>query len=71
MNNEVLGIIATLVVLVSFLLNNERDIRIVNSIGASLFVIYGILIIAPSVYILNSVLVLIHITKLYKGSVIG
>lgn len=38
---ETIGITATLFVLVSFLFKKERKIRLVNIIGASLFVIYG------------------------------
>ena len=41
---EILGIIATLFVLAAFMLNDVKQIRIVDLIGAILFVIYGILI---------------------------
>jgi len=64
--HEILGIIATLFVLVSFLFTNEKRIRQINIIGAVLFVVYGIFIGAISVYILNGALILIHIIKLYK-----
>ena len=64
--HEILGIIATLFVLVSFLFTNEKRIRQINIIGAVLFVVYGIFIGAISVYILNGALILIHIIKLHK-----
>ena len=64
--NEIIGIIASLFVLLSFLYNGERQIRIINIIGATLFVIYGILIGAFSVYLMNGILILIHIRKLIK-----
>ena len=64
--HEILGIVATLFVLVSFLFTNEKRIRQVNIVGAVLFVVYGIIISAMSVYILNGALILIHIFKLYK-----
>ena len=63
---EALGIIATLFVLVSFLFTNEKRIRQINIIGAVLFVIYGVIIGAHAVYILNGALIFIHIYKLLK-----
>ena len=65
--HEIIGIIATLFVLLSFLFTNEKRIRQINIIGAAIFVIYGIIISALSVYVLNGALVIIHIYKLYKG----
>lgn len=66
MNYEVIGVCASIIVLISFLLKGEEKIRIVNLIGAILFVIYGLLIHAFSVWFLNSVLVLVHLYKLIK-----
>ena len=66
--HEILGIIATLFVLVSFTFTAETRIRQVNIVGAVLFVIYGIFIGAISVYILNAALIVIHIYKLYKSN---
>lgn len=63
---EILGIIATVLVLFSFLVNGEIKIRIINIFGAILFVTYGILINAFSVWALNLCLVFIHIYKLKK-----
>jgi len=65
--HEVIGIVATLFVLVSFLFTNEKRIRQVNIIGAVIFVVYGIIIGAISVYVLNGALIIIHIYKLYKS----
>ena len=66
MLHEALGIVATLFVLVSFLFTNEKRIRQINIVGAVLFVIYGVIIGAISVYVLNGALICIHIYKLYK-----
>jgi hypothetical protein len=63
---EFIGIVATIFILLSFLCNREKNIRLINIIGAILFVIYGTLIEAPSVYILNGALIVIHIYKIYK-----
>ena len=64
---EIIGISATLFVLFSFLFSEEKHIRIVNIVGALLFVIYGIAINALSVSLLNLILIVIHICKLYKN----
>lgn len=63
---EILGIIATLFVLAAFMLNDVKQIRIVDLIGAILFVIYGILIHSLSVSLLNGILIIIHLYKLIK-----
>lgn len=63
---EILGIVATLFVLLAFCMNNEKSIRTIDIIGAILFVIYGIFIQSISVIILNTVLILINLYKLFK-----
>lgn len=63
---EILGIVATLFVLLSFLFNKPKTIRIVNIIGAVVFVVYGILINSISVWLLNGALIGIHIYYLIK-----
>lgn len=66
MNIEVLGTIASIFVLISFLMKGEIKIRLVNIIGALIFVIYGLVINAFSIWFLNGALFLIHIIKLIK-----
>ena len=63
---EIIGIIAAGFILLSFLYDGEWKIRIVNIIGAVLFVIYGLLIGALSVYMMNGILIIVHISKLLK-----
>lgn len=63
---EFWGIIATVFVLASFLFNEERQIRTVNIIGALIFVGYGLALQAHSVWILNGILVIVHVWKLVK-----
>lgn len=65
---EILGTIASVIVLISFLMNNEKMIRLVNILGAAMFVIYGISINAFSVWFLNGALILIHLYYLNKKS---
>lgn len=63
---ELIGLVATLFVLLSACQSHKRNIRIVNSIGCVLFVIYGVLIHSLSVWLLNSACTCIQIYKLYK-----
>lgn len=65
---EIIGIVGSLFVLVSFLINGEKNIRLVNIAGAIISTVYGILIGAFSVWALNGTLTLIHIYKLVKMS---
>lgn len=66
MNYEILGIIASTLVLISFLFKKERSIRLVNILGAIMFVIYGLLINALSVWLLNGILIFIHLYYLHR-----
>lgn len=63
---EILGTLASVLVLISFLMKGEKKIRTINIVGAIMFVIYGILIKSFSVSFLNGVLILIHIYYLKK-----
>lgn len=63
---EIIGIIASIMVLISFIMNGEKKIRIINIFGAMLFIIYGFLINSFSVWFLNLMLLLVHINKLIK-----
>ena len=67
MNYEIIGTLASVLVLMSFLFSGEKKIRTVNIFGAVLFVIYGALINAFSVCFLNGILLIVHAIKLFKG----
>lgn len=66
MNIEILGTIASIIILLSFLMKGETKIRIINILGALIFVIYGISVNAFSVWFLNGMLIIIHIIKLKR-----
>ena len=66
MNIEILGILGSVMVLISFLMKGEMKIRAINIIGAIIFVIYGIIINALSVWLLNAFLCISHIYNLIK-----
>ena len=57
---EFLGILTTLLVLVSFLFSKEKNIRIINIIGALLFVLYGASINSFSIWVLNLMLIILR-----------
>ncbi len=41
---ECIGYLASIVIMVSFLMKNIITLRIINSIGGSLFILYGVLL---------------------------
>lgn len=63
---ELIGILATAFVLISFLMRGEKHIRLINIFGAVTFVVYGACIGAFSVYFMNALLIFIHAYYLYK-----
>lgn len=66
MRYELIGLCGTVFILIAFLFNSEREIRIFDMIGSALFVIYGALIGAYSNVVLNGALIIVHIIKLQK-----
>lgn len=63
---EAIGILASCFVLLSFIFRKTIVIRSVNIIGATLFVVYGISIGALSVWLLNGILIIIHVFHIAK-----
>lgn len=63
---ELLGYIATFFVAVSFLFKSIIHLRIVNSIGAILFVIYSVIIAAYPVALLNAFLAVVNVYQLWR-----
>lgn len=68
MKSELFGIAGTILILIGFLSNSEKRIRLFDMAGSLLFIIYGILIGALSNVILNGTLIIVHLVKLYKMS---
>jgi len=66
MHYEIIGIVATLFIVFAFTRNGEKQIRILDLVGAALFVIYGVLIQSFSTILLNGILIAVQIFKLYK-----
>ena len=63
---EILGIIASLFVISAFLFKNVKIIRILDAVGALLYVIYGFLIHSYANILLNVVLIAVQIYHLSK-----
>lgn len=63
---ELLGYLATFFVAISFLFKSIIHLRIVNSIGAFLFAIYGLIIVSYPVALLNSFLLCVNIYQLWR-----
>lgn len=63
---EIIGILGTLFIILAFLMNGELSIRILDLIGAILFVIYGATINSFSTILLNGILILVQLYKLYN-----
>ena len=65
---ELIGVVATICVLISFTQSDVKRIRTINIVGCVLFVVYGLLINAFSVWVLNGACLILHIYKMHKES---
>ena len=63
---EIVGIVASLIVLASFLMKDILVIRLVNIVGAVVFIVYGILIGAFATWFVNAALMIVHIIYIIK-----
>ena len=66
MNPEIFGTIAGVLMLTSFLMPRQLLIRIIGLVACAFFLVYGVLLSAYSLWILNSVMVLINIFYIVK-----
>lgn len=65
MLTEFLGYISSAVLLISFLFSDAKKLRIINSVGCILFVIYGLMIDSLPVVLTNVSIVLINLYHLF------
>ena len=63
---EIIGYLGAFLVLVSFLMRDIKWIRIVNIIGALLFIVYGIYTVTWVNVFLNIILIIVHNCFLIK-----
>jgi hypothetical protein len=64
---ELLGYTASATIVLSFALQSITKIRVVNSVGCFLFVIYGLLISGIPVVIANGAIVFVNLFYLFKN----
>ena len=63
---EVIGICATVLILISLTQSDVKRLRAINAVGSVAFVIYGLLIGALSVWLLNGICFFVNVYKLCK-----
>lgn len=66
-NIEIYGYISMIVVVISMMMKDIKWLRILNSISCAMFIIYGFLISAYPIIILNSIVIGINAFRLLKG----
>ncbi len=66
MSMEIVGYLASVSVMTSLLMGNVVWLRIINTVGCVLFVIYGMAVEAYPVVLLNALCVFINIYHLIK-----
>jgi uncharacterized protein with PQ loop repeat len=62
---DIIGYLAPAFLVLSFLFKDVRKLRLTNSIGCVLFIVYGILIAAYPVVIANAIIVCINVYQLF------
>ena len=67
MNYEIIGLVASIFVLISFIPKNVKQIRIINIIGCTIWIAYGLITGALSVWIMNLLVMFVHIFHLLKN----
>lgn len=67
---DIIGYIASAIVLISFLMKNIKKLRVINTIGCLIFIVYGVLLnFSIPIIITNSVIVGINIYFLVKANI--
>jgi Flp pilus assembly protein protease CpaA len=63
---EIFGYFAMIVVLISMLMTDIKKLRITNSIASLMFFIYGLFLSAYPIVVMNALVIMINLYKLYK-----
>jgi hypothetical protein len=61
---EIWGYISMIIVLISMTMSNMKALRITNSIACAMFVIYGLILGAYPIVIMNILVILINLNRL-------
>lgn len=64
---ELLGYLASILVAISLMMRSLNTLRIINLLGALLFTVYGLIIGAYPVAVLNAFIVLVNVYYLQKA----
>lgn len=64
---EIWGYISMIVVVVSMLMKNIKKLRLLNTVACSMFVVYGVVLNAYPIVIMNLIVIGINIFRLIKG----
>jgi hypothetical protein len=64
---EIFGYLSMVVVLISMLMGDIKKLRIVNSIACAMFMVYGFVLGAYPIVIMNVLVIAINLYKLSKG----
>ena len=67
MTISIIGAIATIVTIGSFLFNNIQKIRLVNFVGCLIWLLYGALNVDLPIIVVNGAIALIHIYSFIKA----
>lgn len=66
MNYEIIGLVASIFVLTSFIPKDVKLIRCINIVGCVIWVIYGLIVHGLSVWLMNLLVMIIHIYHLIQ-----
>ena len=61
---EILGYVATAIVIFSFTIRNLKWLRIVNTIGCFLFIVYGLFLLNMPIIITNAAVMIINLYQI-------
>ena len=71
---ELVGYLASLILMISFLMKNINTLRIINSVGALFFIAYGIMLVTSWPIIITNTFILgvniYYIMKHFRGNTI-
>ena len=63
---EVFGYISMIIALVSMMMKDIKTLRIVNSIACAMFVVYGFILGAYPIVIMNILVIIINVHQILK-----
>lgn len=64
--SEIIGGIASVLIVISFFMNGEKFVRAANMVGSAVFIVYGLMISSISIVFLNAMSIVVNTVKIYK-----